>query len=95
MCTEVIFLHDMKKLLQIIKQAAIDVYNAQKPCDYCYGTITSVAPFCLKLDNSNEIPEEMLVFLDSTQAELSEGDKVVVLRKSGGQKFLILGRLAI
>lgn len=82
----------MKRFLQLIKQAAIDVYNAQKPCDFCCGTIISIFPFKLKLDNSNVLPEEMLVFTDSVKAELKSGDKVVVFRKAGGQKFLIIGR---
>lgn len=82
----------MKKFLQIIKQAAIDVYNSQKPCDFCYGTIINIFPFKLKLDNSNILPEEMLVFTDSVKSELKTGDNVVVFRKSGGQKFLIIGR---
>lgn len=82
----------MKKFLQIVKMAALEVYEAKKPCDFFYGKVENTSPFVLRLDNNTPVPEELLVFVDSQKTELNVGEKVVVLRKSGGQKFLILGR---
>lgn len=85
-----IFLRDTKKLIQIIKQAAIDVYDARKPCDVFYGKVVSSNPVGIQY-NGMTLPSELLVFVNGTKTALCVGDSVVLLRKSGGQKYIVQG----
>lgn len=82
----------MKQFLQTIKKAASDAYEAKKPCDFMYGTIESVSPLTMRLDGVAVLPSEMLTVLESYADTMKKGDRVAVIRKSGGQRFLILGR---
>lgn len=81
----------MKKFLQLVKQAALDVFRAQKPCDVMYAKVESVEPVSVKLENSLSIPEEMLIVTRNIKSEISINDSVAVIRKQGGQKYFIVG----
>lgn len=87
-------MHDMKKLLQLIKQAASDVYEAKKPCDIMFGKIESTEPFKLNINDRFIVSDEPVIFVEDIKSRLSQGDKVVLIRKSGGQKYLIAGRFS-
>lgn len=84
----------MKKFLQLIKRAALEAYDARKPCDLMYAMVESVNPVSIKLENSLDIPEELLVLTRNIKSEISVGDSVAVIRKQGGQKYLIVGVIA-
>lgn len=61
------------------------------PTDFFIATMTSSTQF--QIDNTQgPIPEQLILIPD--HLELSAGDKVVVLRKSGGYSYCIIGRLA-
>ena len=84
----------MKKFLQLIKRAALEAYDARKPCDLMYARVESVNPVSIKLENSLDIPEELIVLTRNIKSEISVGDSVAVIRKQGGQKYLIVGVIA-
>ncbi len=84
----------MKKFLQLIKRAALEAYDARKPCDLMYARVESVNPVSIKLENSLDIPEELIVLTHNIKSEISVGDSVAVIRKQGGQKYLIVGVIA-
>lgn len=86
----VIFLRDMKKLIQIIKQAAIDVYESRKPCDVFYGKVVNINPAEV-LYNGMTLPSELLVFVNGVKKSVCVGNRVALLRKAGGQKYIVLG----
>ncbi len=81
----------MKKFLQLVKKAAIDAIEARKPCDVMFATVESTQPVVVKLENALPLPDELLVFIDDVKQKLSVGCRVILLRKSGGQKYVVLG----
>lgn len=84
----------MKKFLQLVKKAAIDAVKAQKPCDVMYATVQSVNPVSIRLESSMIVPEEMLILTRNIISQISINDSVAVIRKQGGQKYLIAGVIA-
>lgn len=81
----------MKGLLQIIKWAASDVYETKKPCDWLVATVESVSPVTINT-GQYQLSEALLVFVEGMRQKLQKGDRVILLRKSGGQKYLVIGR---
>ena len=79
-----------KDLYGILKKIAVNAVSASKPCDWCYGYVKEEAPLCVALSERLEIDEDFIE-LGSRKAEsLKKGDKLIMLRKSGGQLFFIL-----
>lgn len=84
-------MRDMKKFLQIVKQAAVEAYEARKPCNVMFAKVESVSPVYIKLEGQLIIPDELLVFTGDTKQNLKENDRLAVIRKQGGQKYLVIG----
>lgn len=110
-------------LIDIMKRAAVDVVENNKPCDVRYGTVISISPLEIRLSTQLILPAEVLIVPKqltnysveitsvSTSEEnitegdmsnktriiihnaLSVGDKVALLRESGGQQFYVLDRI--
>lgn len=87
-------MHDMKKFLQLVKQAAVEAIRAQKPCDVMYATVQSIEPVSIRIENSVNIPEEMLILTRNVKSQIAVNDSVAVIRKQGGQKYFIAGVIA-
>lgn len=120
------------ELLSDIKTAALEAVAASCPCEIKYGTVTSVNPLLVRLEQRITLSENMLIlpkkftdhkvkitagnvknyyFLteDNSGSEavdpphehavgdmeitvhggLNAGDKLILIRQQGGQKFLI------
>ena len=84
-------MHDMKQFLQLVKQAAIEAIDARKPCDVMFAKVESISPVAVSLENMLLLPEELLVFIEGVKDKLSVGCRVILLRKSGGQQYVVLG----
>lgn len=129
-------------LLKTIKKAAVEAVNASNPASLMYGTVQSVSPLTIYVDQKLIIPESFIIVpehltdyeteitfddadikqiyttwnmgetQESSQAKLSfkqpavkhkitvynalkQGDKVLLLRQQGGQKFLVLDRVVV
>ncbi len=78
-------------LYSIIKQVAVNAVNSAKPCDWCYGCVKAVEPVVVSLSDQLEIDEDFVEFGCCDKDGLQEGDRLVLLRKAGGQRFLCLG----
>ena len=85
-------MHDTKKLLQLIKRAAVEVYRAEKPSDVRFGRLESVQPLRLSVDGLS-LSGSLVCALRGV--DLHEGAAVVCLRKAGGQKYIVLGETAL
>lgn len=101
----------MANLVELIRQASNEAYEASKPVQINYGTVTSVNPLAIKISdylvlqkNALILPEHLtkrtfnLVIEGYTRSatednSLKEGDKVVLIRQKGGQKYLIFDRV--
>lgn len=47
-------------MVEIIKQLALDAVDKGSLCDFCIGTVTSVSPLSICLEQGLEIPEAFL-----------------------------------
>lgn len=114
-------------LIQLIKRAAVEAVEADKPCDYRIGTVISASPLKIKVSQTLEIEENFLdlsrnvtdfkikismnaqnvyhtthsnpstTWIDEQEITvhnaLKKGDKVLMLRKAGGQKYAVIDRV--
>lgn len=101
-------LHDVNDLLEIIKKTALRAVEASKPCDYCFGRVTSTNPLKISVEQKITLTSAQLIVtrnVTNFKAETTEGvevtiqnslkvgEHVILLRQKGGQKFLILDRV--
>ena len=56
-----------------------------------FAKTENTSPFMLRLENTVLLPEELLVFTGDMKQKLKVGDRVVLLRKSGGQQYVVQG----
>ena len=80
----------LHKLLEAIKTAAMEAVNATNPVMVVYGTVVSVSPLSVQLEQKSLLTAPFLVNL---QPDLEAGNKVALLRVQGGQEYLILGKV--
>lgn len=85
----------MSDILQIVKKAAIDAVNAQKPMELCFGTVVQEEdipegkPLLIKVEQKKPLTKAF--FIDSRNLRgLTEGQKLILLRVQGGQEYYIL-----
>lgn len=132
---------DINELVRLIKQAAVDAVQADAPMMMCHGTVTSVGPLKIMVDQKKTLEEPQLILTDNARdfnvemstiegtgksegphytedegggsgyAEfaahrhkyqgrkkwrihnaLKMGEKVILLRCDGGQKYIVLDR---
>ncbi|WP_025026331.1 DUF2577 domain-containing protein [Caldalkalibacillus mannanilyticus] len=94
-------------MLQAIKQAAMDALEASNPVAILFGTITKNHPLEVNVDQRFTLTEDFLILTEATKEVkvniggteytlregIKSGDKVLLLRMQGGQKFLLLDRV--
>lgn len=81
-------------LLKFIKKAAIEAVEANQPSDFCFGTVLSTSPLQVKIEQKLTLGKAQLVMTETASKlnPLAVGDGVVLLKKKGGQKYLILDK---
>lgn len=82
---------DSKTLLEIIKKAAVEAVNVSNPTDYCFGKVICSNPLKISLEQKLTLGKNQLD-IASAASNLKNGDKVVLLKKKGGQKYLVIDR---
>ncbi|MBG0219997.1 DUF2577 domain-containing protein [Clostridioides difficile] len=81
-------------LLQIIKKAAMDAVETSNPIRVVFGTIESISPLKVKIEQKLSIGEFFLIQTDTFKnTDKKIGDKLVLIRMQGGQQYLILDRM--
>ena len=82
-------------LLQIIKKAAMDAVETSTPMRVVFGTIESISPLRVKIEQKLSIGEIFLIQTDTFKRYTDKkiGDKLVLIRMQGGQQYLILDRM--
>ena len=82
-------------LLQIIKKAAMDAVETSNPMRVVFGTIESVSPLRVKIEQKLSIGEIFLIQTDTFKRYTDKkiGDKLVLIRMQGGQQYLVLDRM--
>lgn len=81
---------DANDLLKLIKQAAVDAVSAAKPVSVCRGSVKSVSPLLIKIDQKITLSSDQLEKCKEI-GKIEESDTIILLREQGGQKYVILG----
>ena len=74
-------------IIDTIKRASVDAYEATYPLLLSFGVVTSANPPEVKISNSLVLTQPFLVINGTIQI----GDKVPLLREQGGQKYIVFG----
>ncbi len=77
-------------LFGMLKQVAVNAVRNSKPCNWCYGYVKGVEPLNVSLAENLEIDEDFIEFGSRNIESLEIGDKLILLRKAGGQLFLLI-----
>lgn len=94
-------------IVQLIKQIAVEAVKAAKPCDYRTGVVTHTNPLEIKISQTLTLDEDFLDLsrnvtnfetkingqITTVENELKVGEKVLMIRKSGGQKYAVIDRV--
>ncbi len=88
-----------EKFMEIIKQAALRAVEAQKPVNVVYGKIVSISPLTVRINQKEMLSGDLLDVCakvlepPAAGAALKSGDKVILLRMQGGQKYVLLDKV--
>ena len=83
----------MPDMFNAMKQIAENVFTAMRPADWCYGKVISLSPFQVQIDQKLPLKKEFLAVRTGMSASsFKVGDKLILLRKQGGQEYLILDK---
>ena len=78
----------MSDLLGVLQQIMQENQQAMKPTELAFGTVVSVGPLSILVDNTAEPkPEAGLILTDSVV------DRVVMLRVQRGQRYIVLSKV--
>lgn len=81
-------------MVQLIKKCAMDAFNASKPCNYVIGKVISTSPVKVQISQNVILPANfLLITKTASDYPLITGDKVLMLRKAGGQQYIILDKV--
>lgn len=79
-----------------IKEIVINYINYANLSDVIFGSVVATNPIKVKLDNSSnlQVGEPFIVITDKFKKEpLLIGNKIVLIKAQGGQKYVILDKL--
>jgi len=79
-------------LIPLLKRIALEAVEASKPTVILFGTVSSINPLSVHLEQKRTITKNFLVVTDKAK-NLSVGDGVVMVRMQGGQKYIIIDKV--
>lgn len=83
----------MADLVQVIKKAAVEAVEASVPCNVMFGTVVSVNPLSVRIDQKLTISSNFLTVTSVVRSiGVSSGDKVILIRQKGGQRYVIIDK---
>ena len=83
----------MPDFVSMIKQIAAGVYDVKMPAEICFGTVQSLSPFKIRIDQKKILDKEyFIVRYGVTVQSFEVGDTLILLRVQGGQQYLIYDR---
>lgn len=83
----------MPNMFNAMKQIAENVFEARRPADWCYGKVISLDPLQVQIDQKLPLKKEFLAVRTGVSASsFKVGDRLILLRKQGGQEYLILDK---
>lgn len=83
----------MPDLVATIKQIAASVFDAKMPVEVCFGTVQSLSPFEIRIDQKKILGKEYFIVRSGvTVQSFKKGDVLILFRVQSGQKYLIYDR---
>lgn len=92
-------------LISSFKKIAVETIESTKPVNLMFGSITSIDPFEVLLEQKITLTSNQLLSLEHTycvecesdieRVEFEVGDNIALLRQQGGQKYLILSKVVV
>ncbi|WP_313132650.1 DUF2577 domain-containing protein [Anaerocolumna sp.] len=79
-------------LIPLLKRIALEAVEASKPTVVLFGTVSSINPLSIYLEQKRTITKSFLVVTDKAKY-LAVGDGVVMVRMQGGQKYIIIDKV--
>jgi len=84
---------DGTSLLRIIKKAAVEAVENSKPLAICGGIVIKEKPLEIKVAEQELILDSDFFIFVLGLGEMKKGDKLLLIRKQGGQKYYVINRL--
>ncbi len=76
-------------MIDQIKEIVKNYLNAIKPARLVPGTIETVSPLTVRVNEKLIIPEDLIIWPPSLNPE-AIGKKVLMIRQEGGQQYYVL-----
>ncbi len=86
---------DATGLATKIKKAAIEAQEASKPVNVYFGQVISVSPMRIDVEQKMILGEGQLILTKSVtdRDPLRAGDRVLIIRLQGGQRFAVIDQI--
>lgn len=86
---------DLKvSMLDLVKRAAIGANDATNPVNVLFGKVVKVKPLEVEIHQKLKLTKEFLVQSEAAK-DLSNGDRVVLIRVQGGHQFVVLDKVVV
>ncbi len=85
------------KMSNAIREICKNQTESSYPADFAIGVITSIEPYTIRINEKLTLTERFLVFTETALGNgygLNIDDKVALLCAGGGQRFLVIDRIA-
>lgn len=89
--------------LQIMKECAMDAFYQSKPCDFFIGTVKKLEPLKIGITDKLIVSgrflkvtsrvRELINAADESPERIREGDPVILIRKQGGQSYVVIDKV--
>ena len=83
----------VSEFLKLVKQIAVEAVEQTKPVKFMFGRVESVHPLRIRRDAKTVLSGVMLIQTERVSRRISVGDRVVLIRQQGGQRYLVLDRV--
>lgn len=85
---------ETQTITNTLRKLIIETVENTKPTAIFFGTITRLYPLAIQVDAKLIIPTANLVLTETVKMkELKVGDEMILIRKHGGQKFVVIDRM--
>ncbi|WP_304340471.1 DUF2577 domain-containing protein [Metaclostridioides mangenotii] len=85
---------DTQTITNTLRKLIIETVENTKPVAICFGNITSISPLTILVELKMPLSMAQLILTETVRKkELKIGDKMILIRMQGGQKFVVVDRM--
>lgn len=82
-------------MVDVMKKVAVDAMEANSPVNIMFATIDKLSPIEITIEQRLQISSAFIVLTETANTNIAAGDKVLVLRQQGGQKYIIIDKVVV